>query len=406
MARYLGTFAAGICAVAAGPSVVAFLIHPASRDHFAFRASGEAVWHGNYAGAFTPTGFWLPHPYPPTTFPLMAILAALPVRVGYLVTVLSQIIALGLAIRIMERTFCRHSTYRHIVRFLIISSPAYAFTIAAGQVSATHALLMAWVLVAWHEGRETTAGFALGLLCLEKPQLGLVFLPLAVLVRGWRLAATAIGVGMMGVLGTLPSVGLNTWRAWLEAATALDEHAHHDLILRLGTTWYAWCRIANWGVLAWGLPVVPAAVALVCAWRRPGRERYALAILFVLLGNVHVLHYDAALLGGLAAYLVSTRMAMLGAIVSFLMLALGSMVARPVLATPALALWFGMLFADLMGTPATTDTAPRSPVEKSWSWSRTLGRHLVGGHKPTRRPERHARIPHYSDWSRRSATAP
>ena len=146
----------------------------------------------------------LPFLYPPPTIPFFATLAALPVPV---VTVAWLLATVGATILTLRSFGVR---WRWVPVFFLW--PAIFEGIWVGNIA-----ILAVVLIA--VAPRFPAGLVLGV--LSKVQFGVPSLWL-VRERRWRSLARGVGIAVAVSLVTLPLVGIDSWRQWLEGLHAFQ----------------------------------------------------------------------------------------------------------------------------------------------------------------------------------------
>ncbi len=293
-------------------------------------ASGKTMWTEERLGHVTAPriGGAL---YPPVHALLYAPLGLLPPRVAYRVMqgfVLSMVFFAGwVAQRLTERR-----VWMPVAAVFVMMFPGFAGCVGLGQngsISMTIVLLGWWQLT---RGREVSAGICWGLLAY-KPVWALAFLLVPLLLGRWRMAVSMAGMGLTLIVLTLPFVGWEAWRDWLQVGqAAAQEYRRQENwiilsrdLLCLPRRWLlafedqvakdlVWRRDsvssvtadpldAPWdhpllSLLGWGLWTAVLSTTLVVVWRRwPRRgERTELFPSFALMGGFfscyHFLYYD------------------------------------------------------------------------------------------------------------------
>jgi hypothetical protein len=98
---------------------------------------------------------------------------------------------------------------------LIIAYPGFSGAQSLGQNSPITLTILIWGWVVLAAGRPVGAGVLWGLLAF-KPVWALAFFLVPVLTRRWRMCLAMGATGLVQILLTVPSVGIDSWRNWLE----------------------------------------------------------------------------------------------------------------------------------------------------------------------------------------------
>jgi arabinofuranan 3-O-arabinosyltransferase len=271
--------------------------------------------------------------YPPVHALLYAPLALMPPRVAYRIVqglVLCSVLFAGwIAQRLTEGR-----VWMPVATVFAMMIPGFAGCIGLGQ---NGTFSMTIVLLGWWQfmrGREWLAGLCWGLLAF-KPVWAIAFLFVPLLIGRWRMAAGMIGTGLGLIIMTLPLVGWEAWRDWLQVGLTaaqeyrrqenwiilsrdllsiprrwlltFEDHVAKDLVWRSGDSALAENNAGNpWdhpllSGLGWGLWMATAATTLFVIWRCGRRHRETIGIFpaFVLIGCFfscyHFLYYDFAI---------------------------------------------------------------------------------------------------------------
>ena len=244
------------------------------------------------------TGY-LPWPYPPTAFLLIAApLSLLPYVDAFAIFVFGTFLAYAAAIRAIIGD--------RIGYFLAASFPAVLANFVVGQNGLLSAGLIGGALFLM-ERWPISAGALLGLLTY-KPHLGLLF-PLALIVSGrWRAFASAAVVGLLLAAASWVAFGSDGWQAFF---LTIHRGLNAEALAYWGKSQSAFGFVLALGgseALAW---IVQIAVTLVTAaaiavlWRsRASYELKAAALgTGALLATSHLFMYDLAILAVPLAFL-------------------------------------------------------------------------------------------------------
>jgi len=215
-------------------------------------------------------------PYPPTFVLLTEPLARLPMAVAYYVWVALSASAMVLALRRIEAP-------------IVLAVPALFMAGVSGQTSLV--IGAALFASATLQSRPWIAGVLLGVAACIKPQ-AVVLAPVVFLATGqWRVLAGAALTGLALACGATVAYGWRIWIDWLQllptVVTSTDA-AFTGRLLALPGFW----------------KLAAVAVGIAGAWiaGRRGQTRLAMmiAVAATLLGSLHSLDYDAAILAPFA----------------------------------------------------------------------------------------------------------
>jgi hypothetical protein len=240
-------------------------------------------------------------------------LAALGFGASYLLHTGLMALALVAALRLVRPMAAL--VRAHAVEALAIAATFFPLFrgITGGQNTALSLLLVAVIWRSLHDGRETSAGVAAGLL-LFKPPLALPFLGALVLARHWRavLAAvvTAAGLCGIGAVATGPA-----WlTAWLDGVRYLDRvdtpfNVQNFVSVPGAAEAIFGIDSAPATIVGFGLAAVAVVIVSWAWWRGEGdlAGRIALTTAGALVMSPHALYYDAGLLVLVAIVLVERR---------------------------------------------------------------------------------------------------
>jgi Glycosyltransferase family 87 len=320
----------------------------------------RALGFGNRADFFCPN--------PPTTALIMLPVAWLPPRsalaawVACTLALVAGIIAVGWRIVTREPELLAASDGREQTassvqaggwRFIALAAIVVPFfrplhaDFLASQVYSLIALLYAFWLYGYLSRRDWLCGAALAGLALAKLS-GWPLWLLMIAARRWRTLGWALGVGLAGLLLSLPLLGLDFWRLYLfdqllaipaEPSSAVPANQTLSSLLRqcfaYDQHWAPrplldapWLALALWWALALALlaatlsaavrrpaPAIPMAMICLVIPLQPAGEEYhytlLLLVLLLLLATWRGLPALAALLGAallfaLPAYFVNT----------------------------------------------------------------------------------------------------
>jgi hypothetical protein len=222
-------------------------------------------------------------PYPPTFLMLTLPLAWVSVSVGYV-------------------AWCSLSATAVVasVRGLLAPAVLVVPTVVLSAVNGQTSLIMGACLCAASglHRRPIVAGVLLGLAACIKPQV-VVLAPLVFLAAGrWRVLATAVAAGLVLCLAATLLYGVGAWTDWL---ASLPE------FLRINDGAWAKRYLALPGV--W--KIVALAAGAAAAWWAGRRGRIELGVFIAaaaaLLGSLHAMDYDAAILAPFAVAAALTR---------------------------------------------------------------------------------------------------
>jgi hypothetical protein len=215
-------------------------------------------------------------PYPPTFLLLTEPFAWLPKSAAYLGwTALCAAAAVA--------------SLRRLSAPLVLATPAMFMAIVGGQTSLVMAALLFTGATLRH--RPLLAGALLGVAACIKPQV-VVLVPLVLLAAGqWRSLAGAAAAGLSLCLAATLCYGVGVWSDWLgflPTFLAANDHAFAARYLALPGLWKA---------AALGAGVLASAYA-----GRRGRIELGVfvAVAAALLGSLHAMDYDAAILAPFA----------------------------------------------------------------------------------------------------------
>lgn len=215
-------------------------------------------------------------PYPPTFVLLTEPLAWLPMVTAYYVWVALSLSAVVLALRRLEAP-------------IVLIAPAVFMAGVSGQTSLViGAALFACVTL---PSRPWLAGVLLGIAACIKPQ-AVVLAPVVLLATGqWRVLAAAAVTGFALVCAATLAYGWRIWLDWLHLLPTVVSSTDAAFTGRL-------LALPGW----WKL--VAVAVGLAGSWiaARRGQPRLAMtvAVAATLLGSLHSLDYDVAILAPFA----------------------------------------------------------------------------------------------------------
>jgi alpha-1,2-mannosyltransferase len=250
-----------------------------------------------------------PHPwvYPPPFLLLILPFGVLPPVVSLLSFILAGFAAAVLAVwRCLDRSLRRWP----LIATLLLC-PAVPFNVMTGQ----NAFYTAALLVAGFCGMDrypVVCGALLGLLSV-KPQLCLMAVVALIAARQWRALGSATASACLLALVSLPVVGVDMWRGWL------------DLVLGGNELYQSWLNVGRlngigvYACVSWlgapsSLASLVQAVATVAAggmiyWlyrqAAPGTMQLAALLAATILAAPHASNSDAILLGLAAALYVT-----------------------------------------------------------------------------------------------------
>jgi hypothetical protein len=282
----------------------------ARRDWYAFFETGRRFVAGHldaiYPRAFEGAYFWL---HPPYCIYLTVPLAFLPERWAYATCAAAELVALLVALLILSSVFAQRERFLTAALIVLASMP-FNTMIATGQTSGVLALILATALWAWKNDEPFIAGLALSAL-LVKPTFAIVFPPLCLITRQWRVLTGIVLGSMVLLLSSLP-LGIDTWRAYADTSSrylAFVLSGSHTMWKQL--TVYAFILTApglrnlsrSWTTAIWLVTLVPLVALTVATWWRrwnsaeTQRPRlFGLAVLLAVCANVYVFFYDGVLL--------------------------------------------------------------------------------------------------------------
>lgn len=215
-------------------------------------------------------------PYPPTFLVLTLPLAWVSLSAGYLAWIALSASSLVASLRRLGAP-------------VVLAAPAVFMAGIVGQTSLIMgALLFAGATLA---KRPVLAGVLFGLAACIKPQVG-VLVPLVLLAAGqWRIVASAAASGLVLCVAATLVYGPGVWVDWLGSLPAFlqtNDAAYTGRYLALPGPW----KIAA---------LLVGAAACWVAGRRGQIERGVfIAIAAALLGSLHAMDYDAAILAPFA----------------------------------------------------------------------------------------------------------
>jgi arabinofuranan 3-O-arabinosyltransferase len=269
--------------------------------------------------------------YPPIHALLYAPLALLPPPLAYRVMqafILVQVFFAGW----VTQQIAQGRVWQPVAAVFVMMFPGFAGCIGLGQ---NGTITMTIVLFGWWQlmrGRQVFAGLCWGLLAF-KPVWAMAFLLVPLSTGRWRMAASTIVAGLGQIVLTLPFVGWESWRDWLQIGRiaaqeyrrqenwiflsrdllgvprrwllTFEDHLAKDLVWRTGDpTGAGECFGENpWdhpllSGLGWGLWATVLATTLFVVWRCRQRRGELTGIFpaFTMMGAVfscyHFLYYD------------------------------------------------------------------------------------------------------------------
>lgn len=227
-------------------------------------------------------------PYAPTFLVMTFPLAWVSMPAGYLAWV--ALSAGGLV-----------ASLRRLAAPLVLAVPAVLMGIVAGQTC----LIMAALLFAGAtlRSRPALAGALLGVAACIKPQV-VVLLPFVLLAgREWRMIAGAVGAGLLLSLAATLVYGPGVWWDWLGSLPSF---------LQANDTTWSGRYLALSGLWKVAALAAGAAAAAWAGWRGQLERGVFIAIAAALLGSLHAMDYDAAILAPFAvsAALADRRLAL------------------------------------------------------------------------------------------------
>jgi hypothetical protein len=225
-------------------------------------------------------GYQLPYLHPPHVAFALRPLAQLPYPVSYAVWLtVSAALYLG-GLIVLLRTLPWAFVGQRLDVFLLALSfePFIVETWLNGQLAAVGFLSLCLALAALERGRPLAGGLALSV-CLYKPPLLVVIVPLLVIGRSFRVL-TGFSLGAVGWLGVnVALVGIEGCKSYLAAMRQMRESVDSGLLpvpywkyVDLNSFVGLWPLPAGWrGPLALALAAAPA-LLLAAAWWRYGRS--------------------------------------------------------------------------------------------------------------------------------------
>jgi hypothetical protein len=252
--------------------------------------------------------------YPPINAFLYYPLALLPPRTAYrLAQTLCLFLALtaGLAISVLSE----RRVWWPIAAFCIMLYPGFPGCINLGQnaILTLNILLWGYVLVAMN--RPVLGGMVWGCLAY-KPVWALAFFLFPVLSRRWRMAASMAVTGTVLAAMTLPAVGVEGWRNWLQVGseatlTYLVDQNWIELardVLTIPQRWLDFSiplekRLPNQVLILIGWVMLLAIFEITVRWSLARRDRVrettgpgpAFLLLGAWLCSYHFMYYDVLL---------------------------------------------------------------------------------------------------------------
>jgi arabinofuranan 3-O-arabinosyltransferase len=299
-------------------------------DQTLMLASAQTIW----------TAEWLEHAtapriggglYPPIHAVYCAPLGLLPPQTAYRV-VQGVILALVFVLGWLVQRMTEGRVWWPVASLLVMMFPGFPGCIALGQ---NGLFTLALLLLGWWQlmrGRQALAGLCWGLLAF-KPVWAAAFFLVPLLTARWRMAASMAVTGLVQIAVTLPLVGWEAWRHWLQVGQlAAEEYRRQenwiflsrdllgiprrwlltyedglakDLVWRTGdlSTMTDGLSEKPWdhpllSVLGWGLWAAVLAITLWVVWRNRQRRQELTGPFpaFVLMGALfacyHFMYYD------------------------------------------------------------------------------------------------------------------
>jgi alpha-1,2-mannosyltransferase len=262
-------------------------------DHF---VAGD--WSRLYAvgeQALNPNYFWR---YPPFALYLVAPLAWLPEMYAYSVLVGIEIVALGISLWLLRRLEPFRDMRAEWFLAIALSAPMLS-TIVTGQSSALIMLCIVGAASLWTRGEVTRACAVLGLLAI-KPNWGIVFGLMAIVLGEWKGAAVMAGVAVLLCVLSLP-LGLQLWKDFFGISVghslALAGYEPQKLITLRGFLEGTLGK-GDLTLTLWAIAAAALVVAAVLAWRAPGSplRHLGIGVLVAVAANPYAFFYDAVVL--------------------------------------------------------------------------------------------------------------
>ena len=217
--------------------------------------------------ALNPNYFWR---YPPFALYLVAPLAWLPEMYAYSVLVGIEIVALGISLWLLRRLEPFRDMRAEWFLAIALSAPMLS-TIVTGQSSALIMLCIVGAASLWTRGEVMRACAVLGLLAI-KPNWGIVFGLMAIVLGEWKGAAVMAGVAFLLCVLSLP-LGLQLWKDFFGISVghslALAGYEPQKLITLRGFLEGTLGK-GDLTLTLWAIAAAALVVAAVLAWRAPG----------------------------------------------------------------------------------------------------------------------------------------
>jgi hypothetical protein len=321
------------------PKVIASLLSPLAAstpfDETVVLASAQTTWTEDHLEHVTAPriGGAL---YPPIHAFYYAPVALLRPKVAYRV-VQGFVLALAFFAGWLVHRITDGRVWWPVGSLFVFMFPGFSGCIALGQngmFTLTLVLLGWWQLM---RGREVLAGLCWGLLAFKPVWAAALFL-VPLLTTRWRMAASMAFAGLMQIALTLPIVGWESWRNWLEIGReAAQEYKRQENwiilsrdLLGIPRRWLltfdgALAKDVVWttgdpsatgegeaenpsdhpllAILAWGLWTTVLTVTLFVVWRCRRRRKELTGVFpaFLLIGAIftcyHFMYYDVVVAG-------------------------------------------------------------------------------------------------------------
>ena len=262
--------------IVAGAIGIQFLKSGASFDFAAFWAAHHVALPYDHLALSKAAGAKTFFPYPPTFLLLTLPLAWVSMQAGYLSWIVLSAVALVASMRRLSAP-------------LVLAVPAVFAAGISGQTSLiVGALLFAGATL---RHRPALAGVMFGIAACIKPQVG-VLVPLVLLASGqWRAMACAAATALLLCLAATLVYGPGVWPDWLGSLPGFIRANDGQWTARY------LALPGRWKIAALA---VGAVMSAYCGRRGQVELGVLIAVAAALLGSLHAMDYDAAILAPFA----------------------------------------------------------------------------------------------------------
>ena len=242
--------------------------------------------------------------YPPQTSLLFMLLARLPYPWALTAWWTISAILYGICCFAIWHACPSLRGYGSLVLILALAYPPFFHLIASGQTSALALVCFTAAFLQLREGKQFTAGLALGLLAF-KPQLGLAAAIVFLIGGNWKVISGAVWSGVVEFSAGIVVYGVKPLRQWIAQITHvgslmpwLEPKLYQTHCLRT-----FWSMLVPWDAASAFLYAVSGLAVIVVVgalWKRGDRVplslRYSALLLATVLISPHLTVYDLVIL--------------------------------------------------------------------------------------------------------------